>query len=201
MTLLKRLTKPLEAHVHHQPPLRCIILAKRKNIASCVVLSAAEFADQQRTPVKVGVRRLSHHDDGSVGLIGMSDQLMEAYEGQHYWAFEGYVYQTVDADLTVEDVLALINESANRRRLQLEKAHALQAMTARLDDNKRRKPIPQDVKIAVWQRDGGQCVECGSNNDLEFDHIIPLALGGANTLRNLQLLCGPCNRRKGATLG
>lgn len=57
------------------------------------------------------------------------------------------------------------------------------------------------MKIAVWQRDSGRCVECDSNEDLEFDHIIPLAMGGANTLRNLQLLCGSCNRRKGATLG
>src|SRR5699024_10971149 len=52
---------------------------------------------------------------------------------------------------------------------------------------KRRAAIPRQVKIDVWQRDGGRCVECGTNKDLEFDHIIPLKLGGANTFRNLQL--------------
>jgi 5-methylcytosine-specific restriction endonuclease McrA len=57
------------------------------------------------------------------------------------------------------------------------------------------------VKVAVWQRDAGRCVECGSQEDLEFDHVIPLAMGGSNTERNLQLLCAACNRRKGATLG
>ena len=60
-----------------------------------------------------------------------------------------------------------------------------------------RKPIPRQVKIDVWQRDGGCCVDCGSNENLEFDHIIPVAKGGANTFRNLQLLCEPCNRTKG----
>jgi 5-methylcytosine-specific restriction endonuclease McrA len=30
------------------------------------------------------------------------------------------------------------------------------------------------------------------------DHIVPLALGGAHDRRNLQLLCAPCNHRKGA---
>ena len=65
---------------------------------------------------------------------------------------------------------------------------------------KRRETIPKQVKIDVWQRDSGRCVECGSNSNLEFDHIIPLNLGGANTFRNLQLLCGPCNRSKGASL-
>jgi 5-methylcytosine-specific restriction endonuclease McrA len=33
-----------------------------------------------------------------------------------------------------------------------------------------------------------------------IDHVIPVALGGATTLANLQLLCGACNREKGADL-
>lgn len=122
-------------------------------------------------------------------------------QGKRYWLFRGDAYITDDAKLSEDDVLALANEATNRRRLQLEKAHALQAMTEQLDSSSRRKPIPQDVKIVVWQRDGGRCVECHSPEELEFDHIIPLALGGANTMRNLQLLCATCNRRKGATLG
>ncbi len=63
-----------------------------------------------------------------------------------------------------------------------------------------RSPIPDEVKIYVWNRDGGRCVKCGGNRRLEFDHVIPVALGGANTARNLQLLCETCNRSKGAAL-
>ena len=62
------------------------------------------------------------------------------------------------------------------------------------DDN--RKPIPDDVKMFVWQRDAGKCVKCGNNQSLEFDHIIPIAKGGSNTERNIQLLCEQCNRDK-----
>jgi hypothetical protein len=58
--------------------------------------------------------------------------------------------------------------------------------------------IPQDVKIAVSHRDGGRCRQCGSTDDLHFDHVIPWSKGGANTVNNIQLLCGSCNRRKGA---
>lgn len=115
------------------------------------------------------------------------------------WLYNGNAYITEDLELTSADVLALINEQANRRRLRLEKAHALQAMTEQLTT--RRQPIARDVKVFVWQRDGGRCTECGSQTDLEFDHVIPLALGGSNTARNIQLLCAACNRRKGATLG
>lgn len=56
--------------------------------------------------------------------------------------------------------------------------------------------IPQDVKTAVWKRDGGKCVQCDSRYELEYDHIIPYSKGGSNSERNIQLLCGPCNRTK-----
>ncbi len=62
------------------------------------------------------------------------------------------------------------------------------------------QPIPDDVKLFVWQRDGGRCVKCGSQEKLEFDHIIPISKGGGNTARNLQLLCEKCNRVKGGNL-
>ncbi len=63
-----------------------------------------------------------------------------------------------------------------------------------------RAPIPENVRHAVWRRDEGRCVQCGSQERLEFDHIIPVSRGGANTERNLQLLCERCNREKSATI-
>jgi len=56
--------------------------------------------------------------------------------------------------------------------------------------------ISKLVKNDVWNRDGGKCVECGSNERLEFDHIISYSKGGSNTARNIQLLCEKCNRSK-----
>jgi 5-methylcytosine-specific restriction endonuclease McrA len=63
-----------------------------------------------------------------------------------------------------------------------------------------KRRISQDVKIAVSARDGGRCRQCGSTEKLHFDHIIPVSKGGANTVANIQLLCGPCNRAKAANL-
>jgi 5-methylcytosine-specific restriction endonuclease McrA len=53
----------------------------------------------------------------------------------------------------------------------------------------------------VFQRDGGRCVDCRTNFDLQYHRLIPLALDGSNDVENLQRLCGDCNRRKGSTLG
>ncbi len=63
-----------------------------------------------------------------------------------------------------------------------------------------RSPIPEAVRSQVWRRDEGQCVECATKENLEFDHIIPVARGGATTVRNLQLLCQHCNASKGARI-
>ena len=67
--------------------------------------------------------------------------------------------------------------------------------------NKRSRNITEDVKDSVWNRDGGKCIQCGDNENLEFDHIIPFSEGGSNTKRNIQLLCQPCNRKKSNKIG
>jgi len=57
-----------------------------------------------------------------------------------------------------------------------------------------------DDIAALLVRQKGRCAECGTplKKKYDVDHIKPIALGGSNDRRNLQLLCGPCNRAKGA---
>lgn len=45
-----------------------------------------------------------------------------------------------------------------------------------------------------------KCVLCGKSikDKFHIDHIMPIALGGGNTIKNIQLLCPPCNLHKGA---
>lgn len=57
--------------------------------------------------------------------------------------------------------------------------------------------IPSDVKLAVWKRDKGCCVKCGSKENLHFDHIIPYSQGGSSkTANNIQILCARHNLAK-----
>lgn len=111
------------------------------------------------------------------------------YADTFYWENAGYEQR---------DVLALITRRERRHDQELQRAHAL--LTLGEAGGPRREPIPQDVRRAVFTRDGGRCVNCSAEFDLQYDHIIPVALGGATTAANLQLLCSDCNREKSASL-
>jgi len=45
---------------------------------------------------------------------------------------------------------------------------------------------------------GTKCVYCCSEENLEWDHIIPLSRGGPDTPDNLVRACANCNRSKGS---
>lgn len=77
------------------------------------------------------------------------------------------------------------------------KAIALSNQTAlRKGGDEHSRHIPRDVRQRVWTRHGGRCAECGANDYLEFDHVIPVAKGGSNSEANVQLLCRRCNLKK-----
>jgi hypothetical protein len=121
-----------------------------------------------------------------------------ADERRTWWMFRDRVFWEDDG-LAAEEVMALALERDRRRRRRIDRA--LDAMGAeRRAAAPRREPIPEEVRRRVFRRDGGRCVACGSEELLQFDHVIPVALGGASIDENLQLLCAPCNRDKGAAL-
>ena len=61
----------------------------------------------------------------------------------------------------------------------------------------KRRPIPTNKRIQIYKRDGFACVYCGSEGDLQIDHIHPVSKGGGNETGNLQTLCRTCNVKKG----
>ena len=74
--------------------------------------------------------------------------------------------------------------------------------------NHRKAPKPpKNIKHILYGKQEGCCADPFKihKNDsghfqiinLEIDHIIPLARGGLDTEKNLQLLCSYCNRKKG----
>lgn len=57
--------------------------------------------------------------------------------------------------------------------------------------------VSKDLRAAVFERDGNECLKCGTKEALTIDHIVPLSKGGDNEASNLQTLCHRCNSSKG----
>lgn len=59
----------------------------------------------------------------------------------------------------------------------------------------------RENKVLLYGEQGGVCNGCGEHfrmQNFEVDHIIAVSVGGTDHIGNLQLLCGHCNRVKGA---
>ncbi len=59
--------------------------------------------------------------------------------------------------------------------------------------------IPRHILLRVARRDNNQCQICGKilkDNEIEFDHIIPISKGGSSEENNIRVTCLECNRDK-----
>lgn len=125
---------------------------------------------------------------------------------REYWDQEGeLVYcffmdgcYVVDYLEKPDEVYALLIDAHQRFENKLS---SVLSKTSTKEKQIQRQHISDEEQIFVWNRDRGRCVKCDSNENLEFDHIIPLSKGGSNTARNIQLLCQTCNRAKGDKIG
>lgn len=61
---------------------------------------------------------------------------------------------------------------------------------------------PRERKM-IYHKAEGRCQLCGCKityDEMSLDHIVPLAMGGEDSLENLQATCEPCNSHKNALL-
>ena len=164
----------------------------------------------------------------STARIYLHDSIYETYYGEYkkyYKLKDNTVFMEIDySSETLEEMEGTIipqlrTKQANIERQLIEKEKNKLRVRANRDGLKKqalnelveegelfpeagkRPPIPKDVVDAVWERDGGRCVYCGSTTNLQLDHIIPFSKGGATTVENLQLLCQDCNLKKSNHIG
>lgn len=116
-------------------------------------------------------------------------ELVKVYEKirSGVWVYNG-VFKLVDVWQEISDTRKVF-------KFKLELTDKLLAIGPREIDHNR--IIPTSVKIEVWKRDKGQCIICGSQDNLHFDHIIPYSKGGSSLVsENIQLLCARHNLEK-----
>lgn len=130
----------------------------------------------------------------------LAEKSLEDVLVKHFGIFRMQVRDLIDGAEHIEpEELAPGLARADAIRLkQLLEAHGGRVRIERGGTPTERRTIPRAVRNEVWDRDKGRCCECGSNEALHFDHIVPLSKGGgSNAARNLQLLCERCNLKKG----
>ena len=88
------------------------------------------------------------------------------------------------------------------RRVARKGSASLDSLQRDWSDAERSRYIPDEVRDAVFVRDGGQCTftaadgtRCRCRKGLQVDHIQPYSAGGTHNPSNLRLLCGAHNRR------
>lgn len=126
-----------------------------------------------RLPVEYSIAQVRHSSHAGPNVLN----ILTARKGQD-------TFFIADAEIASALVNCLCR--VNNRTATVQDAETTQA----------RRRITREVRNAVWIRDGGLCVECGADDYLEFDHVIPVSRGGSNAENNIQLLCRRCNNTK-----
>jgi hypothetical protein len=156
------------------------------------MLSGRRYAVQSGR--KVIELRWSKAQVGAALQAQASEPVLLCQDGRRsLWQYlDGFWWD--DDGLDAEDIKALVLQRKRRLEQKLQSARSL--MRAGEDGRPTRTPVSTELRRAVFERDGGRCVECGGAFNIQYDHILPVAHGGATTLENLQILCAECNRSK-----
>jgi len=124
----------------------------------------------------------SKENSDSVELVKVYEKI---YSG--VWVYNG-LFKLVDA---------LIETTNKRKVFKFNLELTDQTLSTESGDLKHNRVIPAKVKQEVWKRDQGRCVQCGKDNNLHFDHIIPYSKGGSSLVAdNIQILCARHNLSK-----
>ena len=114
------------------------------------------------------------------------------------WAlyYDNYHDKTLDTVEMAKQISALMRDSEIQRQSGII-PYVLTGDEQHLD----LRAFPEDIKLAVWEKQNHICPLCGKEYDFEFmegDHIKPWREGGRTVIENCQMLCRDCNRHKGA---
>jgi hypothetical protein len=116
-------------------------------------------------------------------------ELIKVYEkiSRGVWSYKGF-FELIDANIVSD---------GKRKVFKFSLKPVEKKSFGRVVDLPHNRLIPTPVKVEVWRRDRGQCVQCGSTKNLHFDHDIPFSKGGSSlTTANVRLLCAKHNLEK-----
>lgn len=178
-----------------------VVFDEVDGLVAHILIGGANGTERRRVAITCG------HDDSTKSMFDRqkSDPQGIPELENALWAYRDHAYIISGDDrplLSVAQVSLLVRSAALKEDQEWERLERAVTTADQLVEISpyKREPISEAVRMFVWRRDQGRCTKCGSNEKLEFDHIIPLSKGGGNSERNIQLLCEPCNRTKSASI-
>lgn len=122
-------------------------------------------------------------------------ELVKVYEKikNGIWVYNG-VFELIDAWTEKSEIRNVFKFKLQITDKTIDQKEKREIELKDLDHN---RIIPTSVKLEVWKRDKGCCIDCGSTINLHFDHILPYSKGGTSLkAENIQLLCARHNLQK-----
>lgn len=114
------------------------------------------------------------------------------------WAklYDEYHEQTLNQEALAREMSQLMRDSEVQKKQGI-----IPYVLTRDEHSLDLRAFPEDIKLAVWEKQRHRCALCGREFDLDFmegDHITPWREDGRTVEDNCQMLCRECNRRKGS---
>ena len=174
-------------------------LRRRRERLRSVEQKARELDERRRKAVMVRLHSASHYVDSSEERYERLSAkqarlpcLLLRKDGRQWWWYRNRFWWA-DARLGAREVDETIRDadlvgSLHRHLLDQARGAALGADAAELASN----GIPESVRLAVWRRDNGRCVDCGTTHDVRFEGLEPEAKA-APTPETVRLRCRTCS--------
>jgi len=104
---------------------------------------------------------------------------------------------------TKKEIIAALNQSRRVSKKKVENrifgTSEKKTPTKGKEGKSKRKRLAKAQKTLILKSQHFKCAKCGrdiSKITPHYDHRIPLAMGGSDTLTNIQALCGTCHTEK-----
>jgi hypothetical protein len=166
--------------------------ARREELAVC-----EERLDQLRADAKSDLGRAPatfrlHSGEHSLGLSERKfarlsraqltkPVLVKKIGGLRWWWYLDRFWLAGN-DVSARDVEDLVRRSDMYKKVR--------------SDPRTEASLSESTRLAVWSRDQGRCVDCGSSEGLRFDEIIQGSETSIDSARNVELRCDGCRERR-----
>ncbi len=155
------------------------------NCAECNKLRAREWGAQNKERARVTARK---------NYLGKQDAYKKRAKG---WAKSNPERRR---EIWIKSASSHKEQkAAYTRQFRRDNPETVTAANHRRRDRKQNKHFTAMEWRELRQKFGNKCLCCGSTKRITADHVVPLSVGGRNTIDNIQPLCMTCNRRKWAT--